>query len=227
MRWLARLRLVGARHPWLRWGLIALPALLVALTVATTTADLDQRRRAWGELSPVVVARHSLAPGDTMSLDDVIVEDRPVALIPLDALHDPSTLGADTRVWQWVGAGEVVTSHDVTGRASPSARLPPGTRGLVVGSGGLPVAVGDVVELVVDAEPLGTATVIEVMAPRNDSAPGNAVVRPLLIAAPAVGAARLAWAVAEGRVTVLLTDARTQRQPAANTTTMSEANPTR
>lgn len=227
MRWLARLRLIVARHPWLRWGFVALPALVVGITVTTSTADMDQRRRAWGELRPVVVARQTLAPGDRVLDDDVIVEDRPVALIPVNALSDMTFLTTDTRLWQWVAAGEVLTSHDVTGRSSPSARLPPGTRGLVVGSGGLPVEVGDVVELVIDAERVGTATVVEVMSPRHEVTSGNVSVRPLLVAAPVAVAARTAWAVAEGRVAVLLTDASTQRQPAANTTRISDANPTR
>lgn len=227
MRWLARLRLVNARRPWVRWCLVGALALTVAAGVTQRVTDLDDRRRAWGEVVPVVVAARDLAPGDVVSDTDVTIDDRPVAVIPAGSLHDLSALGTGTRTWQWVAAGEVLVAHDLAGVASSAERLPPRTRGVVVASGGLPVAVGDVLEIVMDGERLTTASVVELLPVASGFGTRDPSSVPVLVAVPTAAAPMVAAAVAEGRATVVLSDARSQRQPAASTTAITRAKPTR
>lgn len=226
MRWLARARQLNARRPWMRWSLVAVVALIVAITVANWTGDLNERRSAWGSLRPVLVARRDLPPGGVVTRDDVFVEERPDALVPAAALHDPAVLTVATRTWQWVAAGETLTSHDLTATASPTLRLPMGTRGVMVGAGALPVTSGDGVELVIDGSQVIPATVIDVIAGRSDALAASGS-RSVLVAVAAASAPSVAAAAADGRVTVVLGGASVQRQPAANTTTISAANATR
>ena len=226
MRWLARARQLNARRPWIRWSIVAGVALMVASTMMAWTGDLRDRREAWGALRPVLVARRDLPPGGAVTVDDVFVEERPAALVPAAALQDPGALTSATRSWQWVAAGETLTFHDLTATSSPAARLPAGTRGIMVGANGLPVVSGDGVELVIDGQQVIPATVIEVISGRSDAL-GASGSRGLLVAVAATVAPPVAAAVADGRVTVLLGSAIVQRQPAANTTTISAANATR
>jgi pilus assembly protein CpaB len=213
MRWLARARRGVARHPRVRWVVVGMVALLVTTTVAQRVNDLDHRRRSWGDTTPVLVAVRDLAPGQAVSLDDVITDERPRAVVPSSALEDSSVLGSGARIWQWVAAGEVLLHHDVVGVKSASSRLPPGTRGVIVPSGGLPVTVGDLVDVVVDGDQLATATVIEVMSGAVESWASRATSPPLLVALARWAASRTAAAAAEGRVTVTLAGRDDERQP--------------
>lgn len=226
MRWLAKARRLNAHRPWMRWLGIGLVAFMVATTVTNWSGDISERRQAWGAMLPVLVARRDLAPGEAVTADDVFVEERPAALVPSAALHDADALALTTRTWQWVAAGEVLTSHDLTATSSPGARLPTGTRGVMVGANGLPVVAGDGVELVIDGQRVVPATVIDVISGRSDAL-GSSASRALLVAVAATLAPPVAAAAADGRVTVLLGSSIAQRQPAASTVTISAANATR
>jgi hypothetical protein len=96
----------------------------------------------------------------------------------------------------------------------------------MVGSNGLPVVAGDGVELVIDGQRVIPATVIDVITGRSDAL-GSSGSGALLVAVAAALAPSVAAGVADGRVTVLLGGSIVQRQPAANTVTISAANATR
>lgn len=226
MRWLAKARQLNAHRPWIRWLGVALAAFTVAAMVSSWSGELRDRREAWGALLPVLVARHDLPPGQAVTADDVFIEERPAALVPDAALHHADALTSTTRTWQWVAAGEALTSHDLTATSSPAARLPAGTRGVMVGSNGLPVVAGDGVELVIDGQRVIPATVIDVITGRSDAL-GSSGSGALLVAVAAALAPSVAAGVADGRVTVLLGGSIVQRQPVASTVTISAANATR
>jgi len=203
MRWSVRVRRASARHPWWRWAFVGGVAALVALTVHRALGGLDEQRSQWGELRPVVVARRVLAPGDRVSPTDVVLEERPAALVPDDALSGLDDVGRGTTTWQWVAVGEVLVTHDLRSTASTSTRLPGGTRGVVVGASGLPAGPGDVVDVVVDGTIVASGLVID----RLDGAGerlASLSATSLLVAVPEVMAGRVAAAAAEGRATVVL-----------------------
>ena len=200
MRWLARVRRQHARRPWLRWMAIGMVALVVTATVAQSLGSLDDQRSAWGERHSVWVARRTMAPGHMVSPDDLVLDERPLALLPDAPLAPPAEVPPGARTWQWVAAGEVLVIHDLTATASPAARLPPGTRGVVVPSSALPAGPGDRVEVAIDGATVARATVIDTLTDRH-SGRGDAAV---LVAIPERHAAQVAWAVAEGRVVMML-----------------------
>jgi len=203
MRWSVRVRRVSARHPWLRWTFVSGVAALVAFTVHGRLGGLDERRSQWGELRPVLVARRALAPGDRVSPAEARLEERPVALVPDDALTGLDEVRQGTTTWQWVAAGEVLVTHDLRSTASSSTRLPGGTRGVVVGASGLPAGPGDAVDVVIDGTIAASGLVID----RLDGAGerlASLSATSLLVAVPERMAGRVAAAAAEGRATVVL-----------------------
>jgi Flp pilus assembly protein CpaB len=97
----------------------------------------------------VLVARHELRPGDLVRASDVRAARWPEGLVPdgvLDRLDRPTVVAAA------VEAGEplLVTRLGRAGAGPVASRLPPGTRGVTIPTGDmpLPVAPGDRVDLV-------------------------------------------------------------------------------
>lgn len=117
----ARARLVLARRPWLYWALVIVSAAVVASTVHSQLAAVDQARSEWGATRTVVVASRSLEPGDRVDVERIEV---PVAFVPPAALDE---LPVDASLRQRVGAGEILTEVDVSTRPGPAARAPVGT----------------------------------------------------------------------------------------------------
>ncbi|MFN8167614.1 MAG: RcpC/CpaB family pilus assembly protein [Candidatus Nanopelagicales bacterium] len=80
----------------------------------------------WGVLAAVrpapaatasgVVARHDLVPGSTLTADDLVVEQRPAAALPADAVVDPAALTGRTVAFP-VRAGEAVSARHVVAAA--------------------------------------------------------------------------------------------------------------
>jgi len=186
---LTRLRSLAARHPAVYWCVVLALAAVAASSVWHERARLATARDAWGATRAVAVAASDLAPGDPLA---VVVVDRPVAMVPPDALDPagpdlagpdlagPDLAGSDLAgliVVQHVGADEIVTTHDV-GDGILSL-LPDGWLGLAVRSepAPLPVAVGDVVAvlssdttvtdqaIVIDVDTDGSTAVITIGVP--------------------------------------------------------------
>lgn len=227
MRWSARLRRFTARHPRLRWVGIALAALWVGGATAQYLGDVDRQRNAWGRTATVVIARRDLPPGTVLTEADVMIGERPTAMVPTDALDDLVELPAGSRTWQWVSAGEVLVQRDLRSSGSPASRLPAGTRGVVIASRGLPAQAGDVVAIAVDGVWATDAPVIDVVTARGDWG-GAGAPDSLLIAVPQRHAAKVASAVVADRATVMLAaPPDDQRQPAASTMAITPASTTR
>ena len=125
MNFVARIRHVLARRPWLYWLAVPVLAASAGLVVADATAGVDAARRSWGTTRPVVVAAVDVAPGQLLT-DHVEVRTRPEPMVPAGAVSDlPSTATARQRI----AAGEIVMAHDVAAIAGPRALIPDGWRG--------------------------------------------------------------------------------------------------
>jgi Flp pilus assembly protein CpaB len=149
MRPARRIRLFVARRPLVYWLLVAAVAVATASLVLTRLVALDEARRQWGRSRTVLVARHELRPGDLVGASDVRAARWPEGLVPdgvLDRLDRPTVVAAA------VEAGEplLVTRLGRAGAGPVASRLPPGTRGVTIPTGDmpLPVAPGDRVDLV-------------------------------------------------------------------------------
>jgi Flp pilus assembly protein CpaB len=176
----------------------------LALVTAVSTATVLGRARAeaarFGPLTPVVVARHDLAPGSRISADDVVVRRWPARLLPASAVE---------RVPQ----GAVVTQPVLAGEPLVAPRLgrrllPPGSRALAVptGPGRLLVRPGDRVDVLATFDPL-------VVPPGRDLtetvAAGAAVVAvradSITVAVTSNEAPRMAQALSQATITLALT----------------------
>ncbi|MEO7370302.1 MAG: SAF domain-containing protein, partial [Ilumatobacteraceae bacterium] len=117
MHQLAWVRLMVARHPWAYWLAIAVAAAVIGLSASQALAGVDASRRSWGRQQAVWIATTAIEPGDPIA---AARREVPVAMVPLDALHDAPT-GDVAR--QHLGPGEIVTNSDVV--ADGSAALVP------------------------------------------------------------------------------------------------------
>ena len=199
-----------------------LAAAAVAAVATVRVGELDDaaeaRRRAWGESTSVVVAARDLAAGAVVGAGDVTVEEWPAAMVPGGALAE-APIGST--VTAPVVAGEAVVAARVApeGLSGVAALIPPGHRAVAVpgSAGGLgtdtpPLRVGDRVDVlatfdVVDptdgsagSEPTGTVADGALVVDVSDDA--------VTLAVPAVDAARVAFAVARGTITLALVGAR-------------------
>ncbi len=149
--------LLELRRAWGRRRLLRLAALIFAGGLVTgctwwLTAQAAAARDAWGEARTVLVTTQAVEAGAV--LDGVVTARTiPVAALPDGAME---TLPRTARARHPLAAGTVVTGVAIAGTASSptAAAIPPGWRGLAVARGevGLPVRVGDAVEVMAIGE---------------------------------------------------------------------------
>ena len=187
-----------------------LPYWVVAVAVSLATAalvgrlvdDAARARASWGATRTVLVATGDIAAGEPVSAGHVARRELPLVAVPPGAVAalPPGAVAVDG-----LHRGEVLLrGRLVRGGASPAAaRLPAGTRGVAVpAADGLPVAVGDLVD------------VLATFDGADGGEPTFAVARAALVvhvgdrtATVAVGAEeapRVAYALAAGVVTLTL-----------------------
>jgi Flp pilus assembly protein CpaB len=179
--------------------------VLAAASGLVVARALDEARGAaarFGHLRPVLVATRDLAPGTVLAAGAVERRNLPAAAVAPGAAGEEA-LGR--RLSAAVRTGEVVHGARVApaGRSAVAALLPAGARGVAVpaGSGSLPLEVGDVVDVL--------ATTGEDVVPPTTTVSAGAVVLDVVddavtVAVPADEAARVAYAVATGVVTLTL-----------------------
>lgn len=126
MHVVARGRQFLARHPSAYWFAVAVCGALAAWTIHQRLAAIDDERAAWGTARTVLVATAPLAPGD--ELDSVRPVEVPDAVAPPRAV---SELPDGARLYQRVGAGEIIVDDDLTTAPGPAGRARAGT--VVVG----------------------------------------------------------------------------------------------
>jgi len=166
----------------------------------------------------VVVAKHDISPGSTLTVDDVIVESRSAPGIPDGALREPSaavgsTLAAPTRRGEVITDVRLLGSRLTTAAAGPDARMVP----LHLADPALPdlLRAGDVVDVLAGPENTGAAadqSAAEVIATdarvvlvsERRKTPTSADERVVLVALPRHSANTVAGAALHRAITVTL-----------------------
>ncbi|HWH35028.1 MAG TPA: SAF domain-containing protein [Acidimicrobiales bacterium] len=193
------------RRPSLFWLAALVLAGITGLTMARLLAGAQAGAARWGELRATLVATTDLAPGTVLGPGGAEVRRLPASLVPETALTQPA---AGEVVAEAILAGEPVVADRLApaGLSPVAATLAPGSRGIAVpgGAAGLPLEVGDRVDVLVTFDP---DTV-------GDGEPTFAVARSAAVAAVgkeavtlSVGedeAARVAFALTAGVVTLTL-----------------------
>lgn len=146
-----RIGLLLRREPRLWWLVVLASAAATGLSVSHVLGTAEATRRAWGSTEPVLVVRHDLGAGSTLSALDVELVDFPAGLAPAGAL-DELPDGAVTRVD--LSAGEPLLPRRLAGHdLSPvAAALPQGTRAVAIPTEpgtAPPLADGDRVDVLV------------------------------------------------------------------------------
>jgi Flp pilus assembly protein CpaB len=144
----------------LLWLIAAALAIVTALSVAHTLADLHRQRVTLGPPVQVVVARHDLALGAIVRAADVTSRTAFARTRPVDALSVPNTVVGRTVLVP------VLRSQPVTGRnLAPRTRtgldgaIPPGTRAVhLLADDGLHPRAGAAVDVIVAFDPAHTAS---------------------------------------------------------------------
>ena len=167
-----RRRLPRRAVPW--W------AATVALAVATGLVADELLQRAtdaearWGATRTVLVATAPLEPGDALA-GRTMARRLPASAVPEAAL---ARAGAGAVAVDAIGAGEVVTEARIGGPGATglAGRLPPGTRAVLVPLevAGLPVRVGDHVDLLATSPTAPVARAATVVGLRTGARRGAA-----------------------------------------------------
>lgn len=190
MHLVARLRHVLARRPWLYWLAALLLAGTAGIVVADAAAGVEQARRSWGMTRPVVVAAIDIGPGEVLA-GHVDVRPLPEPMVPPDAVDD---VPAAATARQRIGAGEVVTAHDVAATGGPQPLIPEGWRAVPMAE---PVASGAAVGDEVSVASGGITLT-------DDGVVVAVLAEGMLVAVPADVAAVVAHAAITGELTLLL-----------------------
>ena len=110
---LARMRLLLARRPWIFWCAVVLVACLSAWAVRAAVGAADRERRRWGASRTVWITDGPVARGEAIA---TVTRRVPVAVVPDDAVVDePAGLAAHP-----LASGEIVVTSDLA-----HAPLPP------------------------------------------------------------------------------------------------------
>jgi Flp pilus assembly protein CpaB len=205
-----------ARAVWL-WTAALIVALTTALVVASDLAALHRRARELGPERPVVVATRDLQLGATVRSTDVEVVRRHDSQVPEGALADAAdTVGRTVAVP--VLDGLLLTERNLVDadREGDGAIVPRGMRAVrVPDADGLAPAPGSVVDVIVALDPVlaeeaGTPTLVPAAGARVLAAPASTDVEEgagdasVLVLVPADEAEGIAFAVANGSVTLAL-----------------------
>lgn len=145
-------RLALRRRPILYWLVTALVAITTATVIGGLTARAEHASARYGGLRPVVVANRALGAGDEVVAGSVRLVRVPRAFVPDGALSSPPV---GQTVLSPLYPGEALLAQRLApeGLRGIAALLPPGTLAMAVptGTGGLRVAVGDLVDVLATA----------------------------------------------------------------------------
>ena len=183
--------------PW--WAGALVLAGLTAVVVGRLTGDAAAARSRWGDTVAVAVATADVAPGEPLVAE---VRRLPRALVPAGATTETTGVAA-----AHVAAGEVVVEARLApaGTSPVAALVPPGWRALAVPSGdGLPLEVGDVVDVLATVDPQSSVPTVVVA---REALVVHVGEQAATVAVPVELAPRVAFAVAAGAVALALSGA--------------------
>jgi Flp pilus assembly protein CpaB len=199
-----------SRSPLAYWAAVGGLAVVTALTVSGLVGRARTEAARYGSPRPVLVATRDVAVGERVGAGAVAVQRLPAALIPPDALSALDEAGGKTAVVP-VFRGQAVLSRQLAsdGRKGAAALLPPGTRGIAVPAG--PAAArlskGDAVDVLATFDPASANAAGQ--EPTFAVAEAAMVVdvagESITVAVGPEEAKRVAFAIAHGAVTVVLT----------------------
>ena len=203
-----RLRLLS-RSPVTYWVAVGGLALVTTLAISGLLGRARVEAAKYGSPKPVLVATRDLGAGARVGAGDVEVRSLPSALVPPDAVGDAAQAQGRVVV-SAVYEGQAVVRRQLApwGLTGAAALLPPGKRGISVAAGPA-------------AAKLNKGDVVDVLATFDPAAPeaaGKEPTFPVAIAASVIDvggeavtiavdpeeAKRVAFAVAHGAVTVVL-----------------------
>ena len=199
---LTRLR----RRPVLWWLATLALAMGTAQVVAGSVSRAEEGAARYGATRTVLVATRDVGVGEVLEASAAEMRDVPAGFVPRGAAGAEALGG---RVTERLHTGEVVHGERVApgGLSVVAALLPPGTRGIAVPTSpeALSLEVGDVVDVL--------ATIVEVAAgtglPPTVLVVAGAIVvdvreAAVSVAVPVEDAARVAYALSSGIVTLTL-----------------------
>ena len=196
-----------ARSPLAYWVAVVALAALTAFTVAGQVEKAEAQATRYGHLRPVVVATHAVEIGAMVRAADVVLRSIPAAFLPEGALATTREVVGRTVVVPLLRGSAVVAAHLAPdGLEGVTALLPAGARAVAVPSGPASVVLrrGDRVDILAtfDPPPAGEEPTFPVAeaAPVVDVGP-----EAVTVAVAPEEARRVAYAVAAGVVTLVLT----------------------
>lgn len=209
LRCLSRVRVFVARHPVVYWTLVGTLAATAALAVDERLDGVADARAAWGTSRSVLVAVRDIESGASVDSRSVVSRVLPVAALADDTLD---AVPAGAVALHRIVAGEVVLGHHVAPGTGAAGRLPEGMSGILVptSSAGLPLTLGDVVDVVAIDDPLGAQAGGGGSVLAADGLVIGTTDNALVIAVDDTEAAGAAAAAASGRAVLVL-----RRTPAA------------
>lgn len=201
-----RLRVLS-RSPLTYWVAVGGLALLTTLAVSGLLGRARSEAARYGSAKPVLVARHDIAVGAPVNTSDVEVRSLPAALVPSDAMGGVDQARGHVVVVP-VFAGQAVIRRHLApfGLTGAAALLPAGKQGISVAAGpaAAKLSKGDTVDVLATFDP-ATAPGKE---PTFSVAVASLVIDvgsdAVTIAVDPEEAKRVAFAIAHGAVTVVL-----------------------
>lgn len=204
------------RSPFAYWVAVVALAAFTASTIAGQVDRAGAQVARYGRLRPVVTAARPIEVGAVLRQDDVVVRTMPAAFLPEGAVAvTGDVVGRTVVVPLFRGSPVVVGQLAPDGLEGVAALLPAGGRAVAVPTGPASVALrrGDRVDVLVtfDPPPAGEDPTFPVAeaALVVDTGP-----EAVTVAVEPEEALRVAYAVAAGVVTLVLTAAGTPAPPA-------------
>jgi len=223
-----------SRSPLLFWAAVALLALLTASVVGRLVGRARAEAARYGSLQTAAVATRAVEVGAVVGADDVAARQVPAAFLPDGWVASPEEVVGRTAVAA-VFPGQAVVREQLApdGIRGIGAALPPGGRavGVPTGPAGPPLEKGDVVDVLATFDPEAAGGGDPTFPVASAAVVVDVGEESATVAVTAEEANRVAFAVANGVVTLAVsagpprrTEAGGQRSPVASSP--STASPT-
>lgn len=204
MRLLRRL----TRSPLAYWATVAALGGFTALTVSGLVGRARAEAARYGHLRPAVVAARPLEAGAVVRPADVVARTVPAAFLPDGAVPAPAAAVGRTVVVPILrGAAVAAANLAPDGLRGLAALLPPGTRAIAVPTGAASVALhrGDRVDVLVTLSQPATPSAEPTFAVAEAALVVDVGPESAAVAVSSEEARRVAYAVAQGTVTLTVT----------------------